>query len=85
MLPPAALNPFWNQAQKTQISKQLRMLQTVDHVSVSLSIHLFIPNPKASKDQKRTSLLCANEIDTYGNRIEKYLCYFSASFFQWIL
>lgn len=50
--PLAALNPFWNQAQKTQTNKQLRTLQSVDRVSVSLSIHSFIPNPRASKDQK---------------------------------
>lgn len=33
-------------------NQQIRMLQSVDRVSVSLSIHLFIPNPRASKDQK---------------------------------
>lgn len=52
MLPLAALNPFWNQAQNTQTNKQLRMLQSMDRVSVSLSIHSFIPNPRASEDQK---------------------------------
>lgn len=83
MLPPAVLNPFWNQAQNTQPTNSLEH-SNLWIMFLSLSIHLFIPNPKASKDQKRTSFLCANEIDKYGERIEKYLCYFSASFFQWI-
>lgn len=38
MLPVAALNPFWNQAEDTQTNKQFRTLQPVDRVSVSLSL-----------------------------------------------
>lgn len=38
MLPSAALNLFWNRAQNTQTDKLLRTLQSVDRVSVSLSL-----------------------------------------------
>lgn len=69
----AALNPFWNQAQKTQTSKQLRTLQSVDRVSVSLSIHSFIPNPRASKDQMGPHFSMLMKLISMGTE-EKSIC-----------
>lgn len=51
MLPLAALNPFWNQAQNSQTSKQLRC-SNLWIMFLSLSVHSFIPNPRTSEDQK---------------------------------
>lgn len=52
MLPSAALNPFWNQAQNTEATNRLEY-SSLWIVFLSLSLpHSFIPNPRASKDQK---------------------------------
>lgn len=57
-------------------NQQLRTLQSVDRVSVSLSIHSFIPNPRASKDQKGPHFSMLMKLISMGMKRKIFVLFF---------